>query len=115
MVGSIVDYRLSGLQIIGLAYMAGITMTTGAALAGVAAIGGLFPYALQKWFGLDGEWAVLMAGVFLVYNSIYLPAGAAGHFRAKADERREQRRQGQRPPPLGMRVYSAAVGAMRRQ
>ena len=53
---------LTALSLIALAYVGGITMVSGAVFAGLISVEALFPYALEKWFGVSGNWALLFGG-----------------------------------------------------
>ena len=46
---------LAALGLIAFAYFGGITMVSGAVIAGIGATEGLFPHAFDKWFGLSGN------------------------------------------------------------
>jgi branched-chain amino acid transport system permease protein len=69
---------LTALSLISYAYIGGISMVSGAVFGGLLTVQALIPYAWQDWFGLSGTWAILVGGVFLVFNLIFYPAGAAG-------------------------------------
>ncbi len=69
---------LAALALIAFAYFGGITMVTGAILAGVGAAEGLFPHAFDKWLGLSGNWAFLVGGFALIITLIFNPEGIAG-------------------------------------
>ncbi len=69
---------LTALSLIGLAYVGGVTMVTGALFAGLISVEALFPYALEKWFGISGNWALLFAGLALILTLIQNPDGVAG-------------------------------------
>jgi branched-chain amino acid transport system permease protein len=69
---------LAALSVISYAYIGGITMVSGAVFGGMLTVEALIPYAWQDWFGLSGTWALLVGGVFLVFNLVFYPAGAAG-------------------------------------
>ncbi|MFZ1994866.1 MAG: ABC transporter permease, partial [Solirubrobacteraceae bacterium] len=58
------------LSLIAFAYAGGITLISGAAFAGLISTQALFPYALDKWFGLNGNWFLLFGGVILVVTLI---------------------------------------------
>ena len=64
--------------LIAFAYFGGITMVSGAVIAGVGATEGLFPHAFDKWFGLSGNWALLVGGFALIITLIVNPEGIAG-------------------------------------
>jgi hypothetical protein len=73
----------------------GITMVTGALFAGLIAVEALVPYALEKWLGISGNWALLFAGLALIVTLIQNPDGVAGamwrkrHAKRKAPAPRE--------------------------
>jgi branched-chain amino acid transport system permease protein len=69
---------IGALALIAFTYFGGITMVSGALLAGVGASEGLLPHAFQKWFGLSGGYAVLVGGVALIVTLIANPEGIAG-------------------------------------
>ncbi len=69
---------LAALGLIGFAYIGGITMVSGAVIAGLLSTGALVPHALDKWFGIKGTWALLFAGVSLIVTLIANPDGIAG-------------------------------------
>ena len=51
----------AALGLIAFTYVGGITMISGAFVAGLISTSGLVSYALDKWFGLSGNWALLFA------------------------------------------------------
>src|SRR4051812_8482434 len=53
---------LTALSLIAFAYVGGITMVSGAVVAGLISVQALLPYALEKWFGVSGNWALLFGG-----------------------------------------------------
>jgi branched-chain amino acid transport system permease protein len=53
-------------------------MVSGALFAGLISVEALFPYALEKWFGISGNWALLFAGLALIVTLIQNPDGVAG-------------------------------------
>lgn len=69
---------LAALALIGFAYIGGITMVSGAVIAGLLSTEALVPHALDKWFGVKGTWALLFAGVSLIVTLIANPDGIAG-------------------------------------
>jgi branched-chain amino acid transport system permease protein len=69
---------VNSLVIIAYAYFGGITMITGALFAGLGATEGLLPHALQRWFGLSGNWALLIGALGLLVTLIGNPDGIAG-------------------------------------
>jgi branched-chain amino acid transport system permease protein len=92
--GSVSGLRFGALTALGLiafAYVGGITMVAGAIFAGLISTQGLFPYALDKWFGVSGNWALLFAGAALIVTLIMNPEGVAGAEYRKKQERKRKR------------------------
>lgn len=89
---------LAAFALIGLAYIGGITMVSGAVTAGLLSVEGLMPHALERWFGLTGNWALLFGGVSLVVTVMTNPDGMAGANHRRATARREARLARRRPP-----------------
>jgi branched-chain amino acid transport system permease protein len=80
---------LAALGLIAFAYVGGITMISGAIFAGLISTQGLFPYALDKWLGVSGNWALLFAGLALIVTLIMNPEGVAGaQYKKKQQKRR---------------------------
>jgi branched-chain amino acid transport system permease protein len=75
------------LSLIAFAYAGGITLISGAVFAGLISTQALFPYALDKWFGLNGNWFLLFGGVILIVTLIQNPDGVAGAFYRKIHRR----------------------------
>ncbi|HEY0935518.1 MAG TPA: branched-chain amino acid ABC transporter permease/ATP-binding protein [Trebonia sp.] len=69
---------ITALSLIAFAYAGGITLISGAVFAGLVSAQALFPYALQDWFGLDGNWFLLFGGVVLIFTLLRNPTGVAG-------------------------------------
>ena len=69
---------VNALVIIAYAYFGGITMISGALLAGLGATEGLIPHAFDRWFGLNGNWALLIGAVGLLVTLVGNPDGIAG-------------------------------------
>jgi branched-chain amino acid transport system permease protein len=82
---------VTALSLIAFAYAGGITLISGAVFAGLISAQALFPYALDKWFGLNGNWFLLFGGAILIFTLIQNPEGVAGDF---------YRRLHKRPPPV---------------
>jgi branched-chain amino acid transport system permease protein len=96
---------LTALSLIAFAYVGGITMVSGAIFAGLISVEALLPYALEKWFGIAGNWALLFGGMALIVTLFQNPEGVAGAtYRKRRDK---QRRQGAGTP----RRRLFAVGA----
>ena len=82
---------LTALSLIALAYVGGVTMVSGALFAGLISVEALFPYALEKWFGIAGNWALLFAGLALIVTLIQNPDGVAGATYRKHQLRKKRR------------------------
>jgi branched-chain amino acid transport system permease protein len=67
----------TALALIAFAYISGITTVAGAVWGGLIFIGGIFAYALQDWFGLQGEWFTLLGGLLLILTLVQQPQGVA--------------------------------------
>jgi branched-chain amino acid transport system permease protein len=92
--GSVSADRFSvplALSLIAFAYAGGITLVSGAVFAGLIAAQGIVPYALDKWFGLSGNWFLLFGGVVLIFTLIQNPEGVAGSFYRTAQARQRKR------------------------
>ncbi len=83
----------TALSLIAFAYAGGITLISGAVFAGLISTQALFPYALDKWFGINGNWFLLFGGAILIITLIQNPEGVAGAF-----YKRTHRRPSIRPP-----------------
>ena len=82
---------LTALSLIALAYVGGITMVSGAVFAGLISVEALFPYALEKWFGVSGNWALLFAGAALILTLLQNPDGVAGAaYKRRMSKRRKR-------------------------
>jgi branched-chain amino acid transport system permease protein len=81
----------AALGLIAFAYVGGITMISGAFIAGLISTSGLVSYSLDKWFGLSGNWALLFGGVALIVTLILNPEGVAGANYKKAQQRRKRK------------------------
>ena len=75
---------VTALSLIAFAYAGGITLISGAVFAGLISAQALFPYALQDWFGLDGNWFLLFGGVVLIFTLLQNPTGVAGDYLPQA-------------------------------
>jgi branched-chain amino acid transport system permease protein len=74
---------LTALGLIAFAYVGGITMVSGALLAGLISVEALIPYALEKWLGIEGNWALLFGGLALIVTLYQNPEGVAGALRRR--------------------------------
>ena len=66
---------VTALSLIAFAYAGGITLISGAVFAGLLSAQALIPYALDKWFGLNGNWFLLVGGVLLIFTLQQNPEG----------------------------------------
>ena len=82
---------VTALSLIAFAYAGGITLITGALFAGLLSAQALIPYALDKWFGLNGNWFLLVGGVLLIFTLLQNPEGVAGDFYRRTHKRPEIR------------------------
>ena len=112
-------------------------MISGAVFAGLISSQALLPYALEKWFGLNGNYALLFGGVVLIIALLQNPEGVIGTF-SQADPQESRRegpaaapapaashaREGARPaspsgaavlPPSGLSVDFGGVHALARR
>ena len=78
----------TALSLIAFAYAGGITLISGAVFAGLISTQALFPYALDKWFGINGNWFLLFGGAILIVTLIQNPEGVAGAFYKRIHKRR---------------------------
>jgi branched-chain amino acid transport system permease protein len=69
---------LAALALIAFTYFGGITMVSGAIIAGIGATEGLLPHGFDEWFGLSGNWALLIGGFALIVTLLVNPEGIAG-------------------------------------
>jgi branched-chain amino acid transport system permease protein len=69
---------VNSLVIIAYAYFGGITMITGALFAGLGATEGLIPHAFDAWWGLNGNWVLLIGAIGLLITLVANPDGLAG-------------------------------------
>ncbi len=69
---------LAALGLIAFTYFGGITMVSGAIIAGIGATEGLLPHSFDAWLGLSGNWALLVGGIALIVTLLVHPEGIAG-------------------------------------
>ena len=108
----------TALSLIAFAYAGGITLISGAAFAGLISTQALFPYALDKWFGINGNWFLLFGGAILIITLIQNPEGVAGAF-YKRFHKRPPIRPPEPEPVVGLAALDVppddlAAGAFRR-
>ena len=77
----------TALSLIAFAYAGGITLISGAVFAGLISTQALFPYALDKWFGINGNWFLLFGGAILIITLIQNPEEVAGAFYKRTHKR----------------------------
>ena len=87
---------LAALALIAFTYFGGITMVSGAIIAGHRRDGGLLPHAFDKWLGLSGNWVLLIGGFALIVTLLVNPEGIAGTGWKK--QRQKKKRLVPRPP-----------------
>jgi branched-chain amino acid transport system permease protein len=78
---------VTALSLIAFAYAGGITLISGAVFAGLISAQALIPYALDKWFGLNGNWFLLFGGVILIFTLLQNPTGVAGDIYRRTHKR----------------------------
>jgi ABC-type branched-subunit amino acid transport system ATPase component/ABC-type branched-subunit amino acid transport system permease subunit len=105
----------TALSLIAFAYAGGITLISGAVFAGLISTQALFPYALDKWLGINGNWFLLFGGAILIVTLIQNPEGVAGAIYRRTHKRQAVSREGLPPtvsePPLpGRRRPEPASG-----
>ena len=96
---------VTALSLIAFAYAGGITLISGALFAGLLSAQALIPYALDKWFGLNGNWFLLAGGVLLIFTLLRNPEGVAGDF-----YRRTHKRPAVRAPDVAATVPALSEG-----
>jgi len=74
---------LIALQFVAFSYVGGITMVSGAVLAGLMTTGGVIPHFLDAQIGLSTTWTLLVAGVLLILCLLLFPGGIAGSWRRR--------------------------------
>jgi branched-chain amino acid transport system permease protein len=114
--GSVSPERFNAFAALGLiafAYAGGITQISGAVFAGLISAQALFPYALDRWFGLNGNWFLLFGGVLLLFTLIQNPEGVAGDFYRRTHKRPPLRRPERAPAvPAGRLASTPAEAAV---
>ena len=86
--------RALALGLIAFAYFGGITMVSGAVIAGIGATEGLFPHAFDEWFGLNGTYALLVGGFALIITLLINPEGIAGTGYKKQQQKKKRQAAG---------------------
>jgi len=78
---------VTSLSLIAFAYVGGIALISGAVFAGLISAQALLPYALEKWFGVNGNYALLFGGVVLIITLLQNPEGVMGTLYKKTHRR----------------------------
>jgi branched-chain amino acid transport system permease protein len=110
--GSVSSTRFGAVAALGLiafAYFGGITMISGAVIAGIGATEALLPHAFDKWLGLSGNWALLIGGFALVITLLLNPEGIAGTGYKRKQEKLRRRAAGGPEPPNPLVVLMGKV------
>jgi branched-chain amino acid transport system permease protein len=103
---------LNGLVLIALAYLGGITMTSGAIFAGLIATEGLFPHIFDKWVlpqDKVGPWTLVVAGASLILTLVVNPDGIAGTGYAKRQKKLKAMGAARDSPSHGVVASSTTV------
>jgi ABC-type branched-subunit amino acid transport system ATPase component len=100
---------LTALALIAFTYFGGITMVSGAVIAGIGATEGLLPHAFDEWFGLSGNWALLIGGFALIITLLVNPEGIAGTEWKKKQQKKKRLAAEQDAPESKAALPSAAA------
>jgi branched-chain amino acid transport system permease protein len=100
---------LAALALIAFTYFGGITMVTGAIIAGIGATEGLLPHAFDEWFGLSGNWALLIGGFALIVTLLVNPEGIAGTEWKKKQQKKKRRAAEEEAPERKVPLPSVAA------
>jgi branched-chain amino acid transport system permease protein len=92
---------VAALGLIAFAYFGGVTMVSGAVIAGIGATEGLFPHTFDRFLGLSGNWALLVGGLALIITLIVNPEGIAGTGWKKQQQKKRRLASGTAPTGLG--------------
>ena len=102
---------VTALSLIAFAYAGGITLISGAVFAGLISAQALIPYALDKWFGLNGNWFLLFGGLILIFTLLRNPEGVAGDFYRRTHKRPVLHAPDAAPRPAARSVPAARAPA----
>jgi ABC-type branched-subunit amino acid transport system ATPase component/ABC-type branched-subunit amino acid transport system permease subunit len=80
----------AALALIAFTYFGGITMVTGAIIAGIGATEGLLPHGFDEFLGLSGNWAFFIGGIALIVTLLVNPEGIAGTGYVKKVQKRKR-------------------------
>ena len=81
---------LAALALIAFTYFGGITMVSGAIIAGIGATEGLLPHTFDRGLGLSGNWAFLIGGIALIVTLLVNPEGIAGTGYKKKQQKKKR-------------------------
>jgi branched-chain amino acid transport system permease protein len=102
---------LIALTVIAFAYVGGITMVSGAVLAGLFMTDGLAQYATQQWLHISGVWILLLGAWAVLSNVIFWPDGLAGGTYQRRRQRAARRAAASAQPALAAAGSAAASAA----
>jgi ABC-type branched-subunit amino acid transport system ATPase component/branched-subunit amino acid ABC-type transport system permease component len=80
----------AALALIAFTYFGGITMVSGAVIAGIGATEGLLPHGFDEFLGLSGNWAFFIGGIALIVTLLVNPEGIAGTGYVKKVQKRKR-------------------------
>lgn len=104
---------LIAFTVIAFAYVGGITMVSGAVLAGLFMTDGLTQYATEQWFHISGIWILLFGAWAVLSNVIFWPDGIAGGIYQRMRGRAARRTAASASPALAATGSAAAPPAPR--
>src|SRR5262245_6117251 len=98
--GSVSNTRFgagAALGLIAFSCFATLPRVSGAVIGGVGATEGLFPHAFDEWFGLNGNYALLVGGFALIITLLVNPEGIAGTGYLKQQQKKKRKAAGTAP------------------
>jgi hypothetical protein len=84
-------------------------MVSGAVFGGLIASEGLVSYFTQDAIGISGTWTLLMGGVLLLLNLVFVPEGIAGSQYKKRKQKQLARQRVAAPPSTPSSPVAATV------
>jgi branched-chain amino acid transport system permease protein len=102
---------LTAFTVIAFAYVGGITMVSGAVLAGLFMTDGLAQYATEQWFHISGIWILLFGAWAVLSNVIFWPDGIAGGVYQRTRDRAARRTAASALPALATTRSAVAAAA----
>jgi branched-chain amino acid transport system permease protein len=102
---------LIAFTVIAFAYVGGITMISGAVLAGLFMTDGLTQYATEQWFHISGIWILLIGAWAVLSNVIFWPDGLAGGVYQRMLDRAARRTAASASPALAATGPAPAAAA----